>query len=94
MFIFNYIIIVILSILLLYLLRKLDKKYVEKYDGHIKEGIYYSWIETYNGREKIYKILFIISLIPYVNNVLSMLLLILAFGMWLNLQLTNLNIFK
>lgn len=80
-----YFVYLILSILLIIIIGKIDKKLTIKYSPGDLEYDNDLWIFTYEGRVKLYKIGIFISLIPYVNCILIIVSLIILFciAVWL-----------
>ncbi len=92
-----YILYLIISILTTIALGNLDKYLSIKYNAQIEIGKYEAWIESFNGRIKIYKLFIILSFLPLANMgiiIITTISIILFLLIESFKYIFNLNIFK
>lgn len=70
---------VFISIALIIILAKQDKSYCNKLQIPLKDKHADEWVSHFDGRKKIYFILMVVSLIPYVNWATAIVSLIINF---------------
>jgi uncharacterized membrane protein len=89
-----YILFLILSIICVICLAKLDKKHcIDNNQPIDKNSSYDGWLEYYNGRTNIYKILLALCFVPCLNIVVLFITGIISLVFLIH-RLFNLNIFK